>query len=85
MFTPIDEKSPLFGLSLKDLEARDAEIIILVKAISDTFGQTIYSRNSYKAEQMVENAKFKPIIPVPNKEGKLKMTVTDIHEFEVLK
>lgn len=81
---PINDKSPLYGLSIADLETRDVEILILVKAISDTFGQTVYSRTSYKSEQMIENAKFVPVIPVPTPKGKLVIKVTDIHQYQNL-
>lgn len=79
---PIEESSPIYGLSLKDLEERDAEIIILIRAINDTVSQTVYSRYSYKAQDFVEKAKFKPLVPEAGKKGKLKISVTDIHHFD---
>lgn len=81
---PIDKDSPLFGLTKRDLEERDAEVIILVKAINDTVSQTVYSRYSYKPYNVVENAKFKPLTPAPDKNGRLKMSVTDIHHFDLV-
>jgi inward rectifier potassium channel len=79
---PIEETSPIYGLSISDLEDRDAEIIILIKAINDTVSQTVYSRYSYKVQDFVEKAKFKPLTPEAGKEGKLKISVTDIHHFD---
>jgi len=81
---PIDEASPMYGLSLADLIERDIEIIILIKAINDTFSQTVHSRYSYKAHEFIENAKFIPLKQEANKNGKLKMSVTDIHHFQLL-
>ncbi|MBA3682734.1 MAG: hypothetical protein H0W73_16465 [Bacteroidetes bacterium] len=81
---PLDEESPLFGLTKKELEERDAEFIILIKAINDTYSQTVYSRNSYKAEEIVENAKFKPLTPEADKRGRLRLTVTDIHHYDAV-
>ncbi len=81
----VDEESPLYGLSAKDLEERDAEFIILVKAINDTYSQTVYSRYSYKHHDIVENAKFKPLKQDADKNGRLKISVTDIHLYDVLK
>lgn len=78
----ITEESPLYGLSIKNLEDRDAEFIVLIKAINDTYSQTVNSRNSYKAQDLVEKAKFKPLSTVVNKRGALKVSVTDIHLFE---
>ncbi|MBA2612387.1 MAG: hypothetical protein H0U95_10475 [Bacteroidetes bacterium] len=82
---PVDEESPLIGLTKKDLEERDAEFIILIKAINDTYSQTVYSRNSYKAEEIVENVKFKPLTPEADKRGRLKLIVTDIHHYDAVK
>lgn len=81
---PVDEESPLFGLTRKDLEERDVEFIILIKAINDTYSQTVYSRNSYKAEDIIESAKFKPLVPEVNKRGQLRLTVTDIHNYDIV-
>jgi inward rectifier potassium channel len=80
----IDENSPLFGLTASDLEIRDAEFIILIKAINDTYSQTVYSRNSYKYMDIIENAKFKPLKQEASKSGRLKISVTDIHLYDKL-
>lgn len=81
----ITEESPLYGLTKKDMEERDVEFIILLKAINDTYSQSVNSRNSYKAEDLIENAKFKPLSPEATKEGRLKISVTDIHIFDQVK
>jgi len=80
----IDESSPLAGLTVKDLEERDAEVIVLIKAINDTYSQNVYSRNSYKADDTIERAKFKPLKQEVNKAGRLKISVTQIHEYDYL-
>ncbi len=79
---PIDENSPIYGLNTKALLERDTEIMILIKGINDTFSQTVYSRYSYKAEDIVENAKFKRLEQEANKKGKIIISVTDIHIFD---
>lgn len=76
---PINEESPLFGLTKSDFEKRDVEFIILLKAVNDTYSQSVNSRNSYKAEELVENAKFRPLTPEVTRKGALKVSVTDIH------
>jgi inward rectifier potassium channel len=81
---PIDDESPIKGWTLKDLEDRDTEIIILIKAINDTFSQTVYSRYSYKAEEMIEKAKFKPLKQEVGENGRVVISVGDIHEFDVV-
>ncbi len=79
---PINQDSPIYGLSSQELEERDAEFIILIKAINDTVSQTVYSRHSYKTHSLVENAKFKPLTPEAEKSGRVKISVTDIHHYD---
>jgi inward rectifier potassium channel len=55
---PIDEGSPLYGLSEEDLLALDAEFLINMKAIDDGYSQQVYSRSSYKSDEVVWNARF---------------------------
>jgi inward rectifier potassium channel len=55
---PIDEASPLFNLTNKDLEKSDAEFLILLTAIDETFAQPVHTRSSYKPSEVVWNAKF---------------------------
>jgi len=57
---PIDNDSPLEGLSLQDLEEADAEFFIIIKAFDDTFCQTVYSRGSYKYTELLSGVKFVP-------------------------
>jgi inward rectifier potassium channel len=81
---PINEESPLYGLTVADLEERDAEVLILVKGINDTFSQTVYSRYSYKAVDFVTRAKFKPLKQEADLRGKVKISVTDIHHYDII-
>lgn len=81
---PIDEKSPMLGLTEKDLYDRDAEFVILIKAITDTYFQTVYSRMSYKADEMVWNAKFVPMKQKPHNNRSLSINLKDIHDYEKL-
>jgi inward rectifier potassium channel len=79
---PIDEKSPMYNVTVEELEKRDAELIILIKAINDTYSQTVYSRMSYKAEEFVERAKFVPVKREVSNKGKITINLTDIHMFD---
>lgn len=55
---PIDEQSPLYRLTEHDLYAADAEFLILLTGTDETFSQTVHARTSYKAQEIVWNAKF---------------------------
>jgi inward rectifier potassium channel len=81
---PIDEKSPLYGLTVKDLIERDAEVIILIKGITDTFSQTVFSRHSYKSSQLLERRKFVPVKQDVNEKGKVIISLEDIHVSETI-
>lgn len=55
---PISEKSPLYGKTPKDLEAMQAEILIMMRGFDETFGQIVYARHSYRHEEILWGAKF---------------------------
>ncbi len=66
---PINEESPLYGLSLLDLESVNAEFMLAIKAIDDTYVQQIYARSSYRWEDLVEGAKFESVITESDEKG----------------
>jgi inward rectifier potassium channel len=57
---PIDESSPLFGKTEKDLIRAQAEVIVLIKGFDETFSQIVHARNSYRFDEIEWNAKFTP-------------------------
>jgi inward rectifier potassium channel len=80
---PVDENSPMYQYTREDLVKADAEFLILVKAINDTYSQTVYSRTSYKGHEIIENAKFKPL--QRNQHGnKVTIDLRELDEIEVL-
>jgi inward rectifier potassium channel len=82
---PIDSSSPVFGWKEDDFSKNHAEVIILIRAINDTFSQTVYSRKSYKSNELIYGAKFKPLPTNQNKRGKISVSVTDIHKYDIVK
>jgi len=57
---PIDEASPLWGLTAEDFARQQVEFLILIKAFDDTFFQTVHVRHSYRHEEVVWGARFVP-------------------------
>jgi inward rectifier potassium channel len=55
---PIDETSPLWGKSARDLAKLEAEFLILIKAFDDTFFQTVHVRYSYRHEEVAWGVRF---------------------------
>ncbi|HUO12703.1 MAG TPA: ion channel [Caulobacteraceae bacterium] len=57
----IDEASALFGETTATLHARNAEILVIIKGLDETFAQTIHARASYLPEDIVWGGKFADI------------------------
>ena len=55
---PIDEGSPLWGCTVEDLRAADAEFLILLTATDETFAAVVHQRSSYKPDEIVFGSKF---------------------------
>lgn len=52
---PIDENSPFYHKTAKELADAEVEIIIMVKAFDDTFSQTVHTRTSYRDEDILHD------------------------------
>ena len=81
---PIDERSPLFGMQNEDLLESNTEILILLTGTDETSSQTVHSRSSYKAEEIMWNAAFSPIFRRSREDGILGMDVSRIHDISRL-
>jgi inward rectifier potassium channel len=55
---PIDEQSPMFGLTEEDFEKSDVEILVIISAMDETFAQTVHARSSYKLKEIKFGWKF---------------------------
>ena len=81
---PIDENSPLYGMTAKDLLESDAEFMILLSGFDDTFSQTVSSRFSYTQEEVAYGAKF-IIVFGQNAEGQTTQDLNKISDYEIIK
>jgi len=59
---PIDESSPLYGATLEDLKAWQAEIVIVLSGADDIFAQRIHARHSYLPDEILWNQRFEDIL-----------------------
>lgn len=76
---PIDANSPLYGKTAADLEALQAEFIVLMKAWDETFAQTVHQRFSYRYSELVWGAKFQSAFVVDSA-GNLQVDVGKISD-----
>jgi len=58
---PIDDKSPMYNLTIEDLATYRAEVLIFVKAFDDAFSNTVVARGSYTFKEFIPGAKFIPM------------------------
>ncbi len=79
---PIDSESPLFGKSPADLEAVQAEFMVLVKAWDETFGQTVHQRFSYRYNEIVWGGRFTPAFAV-DENGDMQVHVDKIGNYVI--
>jgi inward rectifier potassium channel len=76
---PIDMRSPLHGLSLEELYARQMEIIVLLRGTDDTLADLVYVRHAYTPDDIVWNQRFVDVLSVaPN--GRRVVDLTRFHD-----
>jgi inward rectifier potassium channel len=61
---PIDQNSPLWGLSRDDLSNLEAELWVSLTGLDETFSQTIHSRYAYNIEEIIWNHRLVDIFTV---------------------
>lgn len=79
----IDESSPLFNKSNKDIEESGVEFLVLISAFDDTFSQMVYSRTSYTHAELVENAKWDLAYSM-DKQGKRVFDISKLDNYTII-
>jgi inward rectifier potassium channel len=79
---PIDETSPLWGLTEQDFLEQDVEFLILLTGTDETFAQVVHTRSSYKAEEVVWGARFVNLFNPPTPDGVLSIDIGRLHDYE---
>lgn len=80
---PIDENSPLHGMSYQDMIDGRIEVLAILTGLDSTFGQTIHARFAYAMEDIKENARFKDIV-IELPDGTRQVTLDRISEWEII-
>ena len=79
---PIDEDSPLWGVGQEELRESDAEFLVLLTGMDDTFSQKVHARSSYKAEEVVWGARFQNIFERTSPDAHLAIDVSRISDIQ---
>lgn len=81
---PLDESSPLYGVTHEEMIEQGAEFLVLLTGIDETFSQTVHTRSSYKADEIVWNARFTDIYNRDPKRDILTIDVRKLHHVETV-
>jgi inward rectifier potassium channel len=79
---PIDEKSPMFGMSAADFMSMDAEVMILLTGTDETFSTVVHGRSSYKPEEIFFGHKFVNLYNPIDDNGVVSIDVRKLSETE---
>ncbi|MDB4891483.1 MAG: channel, inward rectifier [Gemmatimonadetes bacterium] len=79
---PIDETSPMFALEHDDLVRTDAEFLILISGIDETFAQAVHARSSYKPEEILVGKKFASMYNPVSPDGTNSIDVSRLSDVE---
>lgn len=80
---PIDSQSPLFGVTYEGLEESETEFMVLISGIEETFAQSVHTRTSYKADEVVVGARFADMY-VQSATGDLGVDIRGLHRLELV-
>ncbi|MEO8576082.1 MAG: ion channel [Gemmatimonadales bacterium] len=72
---PIDEESPLWGISEEEMAERDVEFLVLLSGIDETFSQIVHARTSYKPHEIVFGERFVNIYKPVRADGTVSIDV----------
>lgn len=77
----IDDSSPLYKLTTKELVEQQSEIVITLTGIDETVSQTIHARHSFVASEILWDMRFVDIIS-RTPQGKRVVDYTRFHEVK---
>ncbi len=75
---PVNDDSPLHGLTQDDLRATQAEVYVLVRGFDDVFSNTVLQRTSYRFDEIIYNAKFEKMF-YENEDD--TTTIVEVHKL----
>lgn len=79
----IDEKSPLFGLNINDLNENQFELLVFLNGFDESFSNMVIRRHSFATEDLIWGAKFKPMILPSNNSNKTILDFNNLNTYEL--
>lgn len=78
---PIDADSPLYQCSQQWLRQHRAELLVVLQAYDDTFAQEVHTRTSYRYDEWLWGARFRPMFSTAE-DGVVEIRVDEIGRCE---
>ncbi len=79
---PIEEGSPLKGVTPEQFAAADSEVLILLTAMDETFFQTVHVRSSYKPDEIAWGSRFVDMFLPESRDGRVGVDLRKLHDLE---
>jgi inward rectifier potassium channel len=76
---PIDEASPLYGVTCQDMYDKQMEVVTLISGTDATMAETIYARYSYGPDDIVRDHRFVDVLSMTPK-GLRVVDLTRFHD-----
>lgn len=80
---PIDETSPLHGVTPEQLAESHTEFLVLLTGMDDIFSQTVHARSSYSASEVRWGARYRSVFNPPAPDGSLSIDVRRLDDVDV--
>ena len=79
---PIEESSPLYGITPQELERSRGEFIVLLTGMDEISAETVHARSSYISSEIVWNAKFANVFVPPKPNTPVTIDLKKFHDIE---
>ncbi|MEP7009808.1 MAG: ion channel [Acidobacteriota bacterium] len=79
---PIDPSSPMWGWTYEQIQAASTELLVMIQGFDETFSQTVHTRSSYTADEMIWGARFTNLFNPPMPDGTISIDVGKLHDTE---
>lgn len=82
---PINEDSPIYGMSIQEMKDAQAELLVHLKAYDEGFANTVVARTSYTADEIIPGAKFRPMYEKAPKGEATLLHIDRLNDYDKVK
>lgn len=82
---PINENSPLYGLTKEDYQKIEGEVLVFLKVFDDMYSANVVKRTSYSFNEIIFGAKFSPMFYRSDNQNKTVLHIDKLNSYEKIK